>query len=226
MRYRALMLDFYGTLVAEDDVLVARISERIAGASRRGALAGEVRARWGAAFHASCADAHGASFRTQREIEHASLAAVAADLEAPIDVAALCAEMFAFWVAPTPLPGAAEFLRAYRGPICVVSNIDTADLRSAIRSLGWELEQVVTSESCRAYKPRPEMFRAALAALGCDASEVLHVGDSPGSDLAGAARSGIDVAWVNPAEHALPAQHTVRPRHTIRGIAELLPLIR
>jgi 2-haloacid dehalogenase/putative hydrolase of the HAD superfamily len=225
MRYSGLLLDFYGTLVAEDEVLVARIAERIAAASSCGASTGEIHARWADRFRLNCVDAHGASFRTQREIEHASLAAVAADFEAAIDAAALCAEMFAYWVAPTPLPGAAEFLRAYRGPICVVSNIDTADLRSAIRGLGWELEQVVTSEGCRAYKPRPEMFSAALAALGCDPSEVLHVGDSPRSDIVGAAGSGIDVAWVNATERALPAELTARPRHTIRSISELLALV-
>jgi 2-haloacid dehalogenase/putative hydrolase of the HAD superfamily len=225
MKYRALMLDFYGTLVAEDEVLVARIAERIAGASRRGASAGEVRARWADGFSRICAGVHGADFRTQREIEQASLEAAAEHFDARIDVAELCAEMFAYWAAPTPLPGAAEFLSAYDGPICIVSNIDTADLRSAISGLGWELERVVTSESCRAYKPRPEMFRAALAILGCEPSEVLHVGDSPRSDIVGAAGSGIDVAWVNATERALPAELAARPRHTIRSVAEVLPLL-
>jgi 2-haloacid dehalogenase/putative hydrolase of the HAD superfamily len=178
---------------------------------------------WRAAFRGFC----GAPGRIpeQREIESASLAAVARECGAHIDVESFTAEMFAFWAAPTPLDGAAEFLRACRLPVCVVSNIDAADVHAAIAGLGWEFEHVVTSESCRAYKPRAEMFHAALAALGREPSEVLHVGDSVGSDLTGAGRLGIDAAWVNAAGKALPDAHEHPPRHTIRSIAEIPELL-
>lgn len=223
--YRALLLDFYGTLVAEDDALVTRISERVAGVSGRGASASDVGRRWHQRFAELCGAAHGASFRTQREIEVESLADAARHFDAAIDVAELAGEMFAYWAAPTPLEGAAAFLSEYAGPICVVSNIDAAELHAAIRGLGWDFEHVITSEGCRAYKPRPEMFRAALAALGCDPSDVLHVGDSLGSDVSGAARLGIDVAWVNAKNRALPDALELRPRHTIRNVVDVLPLL-
>ena len=219
--YRALLVDFYGTLVAEDDALVTRISEQIAAASGLGIAPREVSHRWNRHFMALCGASHGAQFRTQREIEIASLTAVARECGARIDVASLTDEMFAYWAAPTPLEGAAEFLRDHDGPICIVSNIDSAELHAAIRGLGWEFEHVVTSEGCRAYKPRPEMFHSALAALGCDASDALHVGDSLGSDVSGAARAGIDVAWVNAANRALPDSHEHRPHFTIRSVAEI-----
>jgi 2-haloacid dehalogenase/putative hydrolase of the HAD superfamily len=223
--YRALLVDFYGTLVAEDDALVARISEQISAASSLAVAPREVSHRWNRHFTALCSASHGAQFRTQREIESASLAAVARECGACIDVESFTAEMFAFWAAPTPLDGAAEFLRACRLPVCVVSNIDAADVHAAIAGLGWEFDHVVTSESCRAYKPRPEMFDSALALLGCEPSEALHVGDSVGSDLSGAGRLGIDVAWVNAAGRALPDAHEHPPRHVIRGIAEVAPLL-
>jgi 2-haloacid dehalogenase/putative hydrolase of the HAD superfamily len=223
--YRALLVDFYGTLVAEDDVLVARIAQQIVAASGHGVSASEVSSRWHRRFLELCAACHGARFRTQREIELESLAETARDYDASVDVASLADELFAYWAAPTPLEGAAEFLCGYTGPLCVVSNIDSAELHAAIHGLGWELEHVVTSEGCRAYKPRPEMFRFALAALGCEPSEVLHVGDSLGSDVTGASRLGIDVAWVNPSDRALPDSTELRPRHTIRSIVEVPPLL-
>jgi 2-haloacid dehalogenase/putative hydrolase of the HAD superfamily len=223
--YRALLLDFYGTLVAEDDALVVRISEQVAAASGRGASASDVARAWHERFAEICAAAYGPTFRTQRKIEVESLAHAAHRFDAAIDVEALAGEMFAYWAAPTPLDGADAFLRESTGPVCVVSNIDTAELHAAMRGLGWDFEHVVTSEGCRAYKPRPEMFRAALAALGCEASEVLHVGDSLGSDVTGAARLGIDVAWVNPANRALPGAIEKPPRHIVRSVADVLPLI-
>ncbi len=223
--YRALLIDFYGTLVAEDEALVARISEEIAAVSRLGVAPRDVSQRWHRHFMELCAASHGARFRSQREIELASLAEAARECEASIDVTSLAEEMFAYWAAPTPLDGAAEFLRDHDGPICIVSNIDSAELHAAVRGLGWRFEHVVTSEVCRAYKPRPEMFHAALEALGCAPSEVLHVGDSVGSDLTGAGRLGIDAAWVNAAGSALPDSHEHPPRHTIRSVAEIPMLL-
>jgi 2-haloacid dehalogenase/putative hydrolase of the HAD superfamily len=69
------------------------------------------------------------------------------------------------------------------------------------------------------------MFRTALAKLGCAPAEVLHVGDSLGSDVAGAGRLGIDVAWVNAASRALPDSLERRPRHIVESVAEVLPLL-
>ncbi len=223
--YRGLLLDFYGTLVAEDDALVAQIAEKVAAASTCGARAAQVATHWHQQFAELCAAAHGSAFRRQREIELESLADAARHHDADVAVAELAGELFAYWAAPAPLAGAAAFLRSYRGPICVVSNIDAAELQAAIAGLGWEFAHVVTSERCRAYKPRDEMFRTALDLLGCAPSEVLHVGDSIGSDVVGASRLGIEVAWVNAGERAFPESLGIRPRYTIRGVEELLPLL-
>lgn len=82
-------------------------------------------------------------------------------------------------------------------PICVVSNIDRADLDAALRCTKLPLPLTATSEDVRAYKPRPEPFLAGLSLLGLQAHEVLHIGDSLGSDIAGANALGIAAAWVN-----------------------------
>jgi len=56
---------------------------------------------------------------------------------------------------------------------------------------------VITSESVRAYKPRPQVFQAALKALRASPAEVVHVGDSLNEDVAGASRVGMRTIWVN-----------------------------
>jgi FMN phosphatase YigB (HAD superfamily) len=65
----------------------------------------------------------------------------------------------------------------------------------------------VTSQDCRAYKPRADMFEKALALLGLPADQVLHVGDSYGSDVRGARSVGIPVLWVNRKKRPLPLGH-------------------
>lgn len=43
----------------------------------------------------------------------------------------------------------------------------------------------------RAYKPHRELFEYALRVCGCDAEEVIHIGDSIASDVKGALTAGI-----------------------------------
>ena len=81
----------------------------------------------------------------------------------------------------------------------------------------------VTSEDVRSYKPRRELFEAGLGLLGLEPHEVLHIGDSLGSDIAGANALGIPVAWVN-------AQGRAAPRSAVLAaeccdLRDLLPLI-
>lgn len=46
-------------------------------------------------------------------------------------------------------------------------------------------------------KPDPAIFHAACERLGVPPAEVLHVGDCPHADVAGAARAGLRSCWIN-----------------------------
>jgi putative hydrolase of the HAD superfamily len=74
----------------------------------------------------------------------------------------------------------------------VVSNWDCS-LPEVLERVGLlELvDAVVTSAVVGASKPDPRIFEAALTAAGCSAAEALHIGDSPGADVAGAQAAGI-----------------------------------
>jgi len=223
-RYQGLLLDFYGTLVEEDTEIVAGIARRVAAASPRAPTAAAVGAEWSREFAALCERAHGGRFASQRALELASLRALLGRFECALDPEALSAELFAYWRAPRALPGAAEFVRALRMPVCLVSNIDAGDLAAALASLGWSFERVVTSEGCRAYKPRTEPFEAALARLGLPRDAVLHAGDSLRSDVLGGAAAGIAVAWVNGRGRPLPAG-SARPEHVVQSVSALAAVL-
>jgi len=105
--------------------------------------------------------------------------------------------MYEYWSHPRIFPESKEVLAQCRVPICVVSNIDNVDIESALKHNKLSFDWVVTSEDCRAYKPRGEVFERALALVGVSRDEVLHVGDSFNSDVCGAKRQGIPVLWVN-----------------------------
>jgi putative hydrolase of the HAD superfamily len=94
---------------------------------------------------------------------------------------------------PDAKPALSE-LRARRLKLVCVSNWDISlpevlercDLLDAV-------DGVVTSAGAGARKPDPAIFAAAVELAGCQASEVLHVGDTEEEDLAGARAAGIDV---------------------------------
>jgi len=75
--------------------------------------------------------------------------------------------------------------------VCV-SNWDVSLARVLERcGLAAGLDAVVSSAEAGSRKPEPGIFVAALGAAGCEASEALHVGDTPEEDLAGARAAGI-----------------------------------
>jgi len=89
-------------------------------------------------------------------------------------------------------------------PRYLVTNIDNSVVNSALQFTGLEFDRVITSQDCRAYKPRPEVFQTALTASGCQAAEVLHVGDSWQGDVEGARSLGIPVLWIDRRGKPLP----------------------
>lgn len=191
---RGLLLDFYGTVVEDDDAIIEAIGARVAAGADRSVSTGDVVREWQREF---AAVADGAPFRTLRECSTRSLATVMARFGCPGDAAALCAPQFAYWRAPPMRAGTREFLAGLRVPVCVVSDVDRADLEAAMAHHGLAFTATVTSEDVGAYKPAGAMFARGLAALSLGASEVLHVGDSARNDIAGAHAAGIRAAWVN-----------------------------
>lgn len=62
------------------------------------------------------------------------------------------------------------------------------------------------AEDVNASKPAPDMFHAALALTGASAQQVVHVGDNPRDDIAGAKAAGMHTVWVNLRDAQWPQQ--------------------
>jgi FMN hydrolase / 5-amino-6-(5-phospho-D-ribitylamino)uracil phosphatase len=71
-----------------------------------------------------------------------------------------------------------------------------------------------------AAKPSPCIFHAACARLDCDPREVLHVGDDPWHDVAGAAAAGMPSCWINRRGASWPAE-LPRPDLEVPDLAAL-----
>ena len=231
---RGLLLDFYGTVVEDDDAIMAAIAGRVAAGaadavgssnsstpgepSSTRVTGAEVLGAWGDEF---VAVAEGTPFRTLRDCAVRSLTTVMAAVGCPGDAAEFCAPQFAYWRSPPLLPGTREFLASLAVPVCIVSDADHDDLQAALTAHGLTFDAVVTSDRVGAYKPAAAMFAQALAALGLSSHEVIHIGDSLRADIAGAHAAGIASAWLN--RRGLPAADGAPATHVIADLSQLSP---
>lgn len=213
MNPKAILLDFYGTVVEEDEAPVTLICQQILTASNKSASLTEITSYWWQTFGKLFTNSHGDSFRKEKELgQSAALSAMeffGADLDGNRLIQNLSEYWDDYWGKPAIFPESNDVIAKLSGcriPICLVSNIDNAVLHSAFRHNQLMFEMVVTSEDCRSYKPRSEMFQKALSLLDLSNNEVLHVGDSLRSDVRGAKWMGIPVLWVNRKNRAMTDQ--------------------
>jgi HAD superfamily hydrolase (TIGR01549 family) len=109
----------------------------------------------------------------------------------------------AYLAARRAVDGAAALLQRLRDrgvAVVVVSNNVLEEQRDKLRHCGlhsWVDALVVSGEE-GVSKPDPEIFRRALARVGCDAAAAVMVGDSWAADIGGARAAGIRAVWFNP----------------------------
>ena len=122
------------------------------------------------------------------------------------------------------LDGAAEVLgrlqQSYR--LAIVTNGLTKVQRNRMAGSGLEpfISKLFISEEMGAAKPAPEFFDHVFERLGQPPrQEVLMVGDSWSSDVAGAANYGLDVCWFNPAGKPRPEEPPIT--HEIQSLRQL-----
>jgi 2-haloacid dehalogenase len=128
---------------------------------------------------------------------------------------------------PYLLPGAEALVTelATRYPMALVTNglASVQRRRFARSSIGRLFAAVVVSGELGVAKPDPRIFAPALAAVGARADEVLYVGDGVDSDMAAAARAGMDFCWVNLAGKPVPAPY--EPCLVVKSATELASLL-
>ena len=140
---------------------------------------------------------YGIKFELQRDVLLTSLEDTIANFESKGDPVELSKPLFEHWTKPPIFEDSKQFLKEVDLPVCIVSNIDRADLLSAMEHHNLKFNNIITSEDARSYKPRPEMFHRALREMSVLPENVIHVGDSLISDVLGAKKLGITVAWIN-----------------------------
>jgi putative hydrolase of the HAD superfamily len=85
-------------------------------------------------------------------------------------------------------------------------------------------DAVITAADAGAAKPAQLIFDAACRSAGAAPGNVLHVGDHPEFDVAGAQKAGMRAAWMNRNGEAWP-QGLAKPDAIVSGVDQLAALL-
>ena len=185
-RTRAVFLDALGTLVELEPPwlhLREHVPDRIGDETLVGAVRAEM------AYYRAHAE-EGRDAASLADLRRRCAELISRELGEEITVEQLLSSV-RFDAYPDALPALAE-LRELGLRIVVVSNWDVS-LHTVLKRTGLAslLDGTVTSAEAGARKPDPAIFESALELAGCEPSEALHVGDTAGEDVEGAAAAGI-----------------------------------
>ena len=102
----------------------------------------------------------------------------------------LCLEIASFRIYPDVPPVLDELCRLAL-PVAIISNVATPYAELLHRAFDGQVEHLVLSCEVGYAKPDSAIFALAARRLGRDPHEILMVGDSPASDIAGARAAGM-----------------------------------
>ncbi len=177
MKPKVLFLDFYGTIVEEADKYVAEICKKISQHSRLNVSPSEIAAYWFKLVPQMCAESHNINFRLQKEIAVDSLQMVLNKYHCNLNSKTLIKIIHKYWKTPKIFPETKEVLAKCHIPKCIVTNIDDEFIYPALQEHSFSFEHIVTSESCKSYKPRTEIFDKAMAMVGISAENLSRLID-------------------------------------------------
>jgi FMN hydrolase / 5-amino-6-(5-phospho-D-ribitylamino)uracil phosphatase len=115
---------------------------------------------------------------------------------------------------PDVTPVVSELRKRYK-----VGEITNGNSTPARFGSDLELDFIVIAQEIGISKPDARIFEHAANLAGCSPSQMVHVGDSLYTDVAGARSAGMVSVWFNPA--ASPRGATDGPDYEIRSLSEL-----
>jgi 2-haloacid dehalogenase/putative hydrolase of the HAD superfamily len=225
MSIKAIFLDFYGTLVHEDDEIIPLICQEIKETALENCEVSDIGRHWWKVFSNMFQNSYGDNFRTQRELGLLSLSETISIFRAKCDANEIIQKQFDHWCKPKIYDDTIPFLNDLHGyQIYILSNIDIADVHNAAIYHGIQVNEIVTSEDVKSYKPRKELFLEVLGRHNLSAKEVLHIGDSYMSDVRGANNVGIKSVWLNRLNKKKP--EGAEPNFICKDLREVRDIIR
>jgi 2-haloalkanoic acid dehalogenase type II len=223
---RAILLDFYGTLVdLNDDVRSAGfdvLASKLDLPLRPGELFSQYTELISRENETTSGDVRFATYRDSWVEAGDHLLGRYGLPGAGQQFAEAYAELHANAIGFPDVHRALDVLR-HRFCVAVVANADRDFLADCLSSNGLEFDVVVDSQSMRCYKPESRIFHEACHRLSVEPGRCAMVGDTPGTDISGARRVGMPAVWINRMAAKWPHE-MAPPDAVITNLSELADL--
>lgn len=187
---KAVFLDYTGTIIEEGGPDGMEMLKRCWKNSDIESMEAML-AYWWKLIKAYEAVSYKESYITEDEIVDRALAECAEKIHLKENFAELHRLCQRFWMYAPAFPDTKEFFDKCSVPIFVISNNGLSYVEEGMRDKDLHPAGIICGDMVRAYKPHEEIFLKALEVSGLNAEEVIHIGDSVTSDVAGAVRAGI-----------------------------------
>lgn len=106
------------------------------------------------------------------------------------------ADSIQYWLPFSDTVQALRLLKT-RYKLAIISNIDDALLQGSLAHLQVDFDGIITAQQVKSYKPSLNNFNHAIARLGVEPGEILHIAQSIYHDIIPAQSVGLKTVWVN-----------------------------
>ncbi|GGG16827.1 HAD family hydrolase [Paenibacillus abyssi] len=133
MAIKAIFLDFYGTLVHEDDEIIPIVCEHIRSSPKKICEIKDIGDFWWKTFFAAFRKSYGDTFQTQRNLGISSLSETIRNYNSSCVAEDIIQIQFDHWQRPKIFEDTRPFIQSLHGlTTLILSNNDTKDIDKAI----------------------------------------------------------------------------------------------
>ena len=197
MAIKAITLDFYGTLVRDNNGTVRDICRRISQSAVKMMVdPADVGLAWWREIQEMMKSG---TFYDSKILEKNAIERILKEFNSVEEADEIFWEVIESLKKPIIFEDSKIALERLPIPFAIVENMDKDILEDAVvfSQIELEPEKIISSDEAKAYKPSEEIFMAAAERLGLKPNEILHAGSSLKNDIAPAKKLGMKTCWVN-----------------------------
>ena len=222
MAIKAITIDFYGTLVRDNNGLVREICRRVSQAAvQRIVSPADVGIAW---WHSVEEMMKSGTFYDTKTLEQTAIEQIVKEFNSAEDPQELFEELMESLKKPIIYEDTNTFIERLPVDFAIIENMDKDILEDAVYYCQIDAEKLICSDEVKAYKPAEEIFLEAAKKLELKPSEILHAGSSLKNDVAPAKKLGMKTCWLN--RQKKPKTSNVKPDVECASLLDLRMIIK
>lgn len=192
---KAVFVDYTGTLLKNENSDLEEFYKRFSASTNVKSIE-DGKAWWSHHLRALEKEAVGDTYRNADELCVEILHTAQQELHLKEDIETLHQLHQNYWMYGEFFQDAITFFNRNTIPVYIVTNVGKEYVRINLRRQNFHVNDVISSEEARCYKPNPGLFEYALKKTGFGPQEVLVVGDCE-NDILGAVQLGMECVLVD-----------------------------